>query len=41
MIADIKDSVDVNEILIDQKPAYKKILNANVSLELDEKFIAL
>ena len=38
MIVDIEDYVDANGRLIDQQPAYNKMLNAEVVLQLDEKF---
>ena len=40
VISDIKDSVNENEILIDQKNAYENILNAKVDLQLNEKVVA-
>ena len=40
MIEDIEDSVDVNGILIAQKPAYDNILNFKIALQWDEKVVA-
>ena len=40
VIADIEDSVDVNERLFDQEPAYEKIMNAKVVIQLDEEVVA-
>ena len=41
MIADIKDSVEANGILNDKQSAYDKILNAKVTIQLYEKFVAV
>ena len=41
MIAYIKDSVDENGRLIDQQPAYKKILNADVALQLNGQIFSI
>ena len=40
MISDIKYSVDADGILIDQKPTYNKMMNSDLALQLDEKFVA-
>ena len=37
MIAGIEDSVEGHGRFIGQKPAYVRILNAGVALQLDEK----
>ena len=39
VISDIKDSVDTNGRLIDQHPAYDKIMNAKVALQLYEEVV--
>ena len=40
MILDIEDSIDVNGKFIDQQPAYDKITNFKVALQLDEEIFA-
>ena len=37
MIPDIKDSVEVNGRLIDQKPAYNRMMDDKVAIQIDEK----
>ena len=39
MIADIENLVCANGRFIDQKPAYKKMLNYGVALQLDERVV--
>ena len=40
MRSDTEDSVNANGRLIDQKPAYDKIMNTKVALQLDEKVVS-
>ena len=40
VIAYIKDSQDENGGLVDQQPAYNRMLDSEVALQLDEKVVA-
>ena len=40
VIANIEESINVNGVFIDQKPAYNKIINFKVPLQLDQKVVA-
>ena len=40
MIANIEESINVNGVFIDQKPAYNKMLNGEVALQLNKNVVA-